>query len=136
MLCALILYVSGATYCLTSTPNDRFFFWETFHGNFIYSPTFRQKSAERKSPKKHFSYFIFDDWPGMRTQAFESNKSAHYLLDHGNLFTRYIFCKTLLKFFSNKKIIKTGQSSTLFIGLFAEKDNNKLNIVTNKPIIK
>ena len=29
--------------------------WETFHGNFIYSQSFCQKSAERKSPKKYFS---------------------------------------------------------------------------------
>ena len=33
-------------------------FWETFHGNFIYSQSFCQKSAERKSPKKYFLYFV------------------------------------------------------------------------------
>ena len=33
-------------------------FWETLHGNFIYSQSFCQKSAERKSPKKYFSYFV------------------------------------------------------------------------------
>ena len=31
-----------------------------FHGGFIYSQWFCQKSAERKSPKKYFSYFIFN----------------------------------------------------------------------------
>ena len=33
-------------------------FWENFHGNFIYSQSFCQKSAEKKSPKKYFSYFV------------------------------------------------------------------------------
>ena len=40
---------------------------ETFHGNFIYSKSFCQKSAERKTPKKYFLYFFFDVWPGART---------------------------------------------------------------------
>ena len=48
MLCALILYRSGGTY----------------------SQSFCQKSAERKSPKKYFSYFGFDVWPGTRPLAF------------------------------------------------------------------
>ena len=55
MLCALILYVSGETYILTSTPNDRFFV-KPFHGSFIYSKSFCQKLAERKSPKKYFFF--------------------------------------------------------------------------------
>ena len=38
--------------------SERQIFWETFHGNFIYSRSFCQKSAERKSPKKYFSYFV------------------------------------------------------------------------------
>ena len=29
----------------------------TFHGNFIYSQSFYQKSANRKAPKKYFLYF-------------------------------------------------------------------------------
>ena len=35
----------------------------------IYSQSFRQKSAERKSQKKYFLYFVFDVWPGSRIQA-------------------------------------------------------------------
>ena len=58
MLCVLISYIRGGTYSLKSTTNDRFF-WETFHGNFIYSQSFCQKSAERKSPKKYFSYLFW-----------------------------------------------------------------------------
>ena len=50
-------YISVGAYSLKSTPNDRLF-WETFHGNFIHFEGFSQKSAERKSPKKYFLYFI------------------------------------------------------------------------------
>ena len=32
--------------------------WESFHGNFIYSQSYCQKSAERKSPNEYFSYFV------------------------------------------------------------------------------
>ena len=38
--------------------SERQIFWETFHGNFIYFQSFCQKSAERKSPYKYFSYFV------------------------------------------------------------------------------
>ena len=49
-----------------------------FHGSFLfYSQSFCQKSAERKLTKKYFSYFIFDDWPGIRTQAFATNNPTH-----------------------------------------------------------
>ena len=60
---------SDLTYSLTSTPNDRFF-EKLFHGRFIYSQSYCQKSAERKSPKKYCFFFIFrfDAWPGIRTR--------------------------------------------------------------------
>ena len=60
-------------------------FEKLFHGRFIYSKIFYRKSAERKSPKKYFSYFIFDDWPGILTQAFASKKPTHHILEHGDL---------------------------------------------------
>ena len=44
---------------LFKADSERQIFWETFHGNFIYSQSFCQKSAERKSPKKYFLYFVF-----------------------------------------------------------------------------
>ena len=57
--------------------SERQIYWETFHGNFIYSQSFCQKSAERKSLRKYFSYFVlmFGSNPG-----FSSNKPTHYLL--------------------------------------------------------
>ena len=69
VVCVLILFISVRTYSLKSTPNDRSFFWETFHGNFlIYSQSSCQKFAETKSPKKYF-VFYFDIWPRARTLA-------------------------------------------------------------------
>ena len=50
---------------LFKVDSEQQIFWETFHDNFIYSQSFCQKSAERKSPKKYFSYFVFDVWPGL-----------------------------------------------------------------------
>ena len=105
MLFVLILYISGGTYSLKSSPNDRFF-WETFHGNFIYSQCYCQKSAERKSPKKYFSYFVLMlcclAWNS--NLGFLSNKPTHYLLDHGD----FIFIQL---FFLNKKKNKSKNKS-------------------------
>ena len=59
-----MLYISGGNYSLKSTPN--FFFWETFHGSFIYSQSFGQKHAERKSPKEylvpHTTYIMCENF--------------------------------------------------------------------------
>ena len=38
--------------------SERQIFWETFHGNFIYSQSFCQKS-ERKPRKKYFIFYLF-----------------------------------------------------------------------------
>ena len=73
VVCVLILYISGGTYSLKSTPYDRFFFEKLFLA-FNYSQSFCQKSAERKTPQKYFSYFV----------GFSSNKPTHCPLDHGD----------------------------------------------------
>ena len=44
--------------------------WETFSGNFIYSQSFCQKSAERKSPKKYFSYCVLMSGLGLEPWLF------------------------------------------------------------------
>ena len=41
-----------------------------------------QKSAERKSPKKYFSYFVLISWPETRTLAFRL--ISQHLLDRGD----------------------------------------------------
>ena len=79
MLCALILYMSGGTYSLSRLRTTDL--WETFHGNFIYFPSFCQKSAERKSPKKYLHIFVL---MGGLNLSLTSNKSTHYLLDNGD----------------------------------------------------
>ena len=57
VVCVNFIHEWG-TFSLTSTTNDRFF-EEIFHGRCIYSQTFCQKSAERKTPKIYcFSYFV------------------------------------------------------------------------------
>ena len=89
-MCVNFLLLSGRTYSLTSTPNDRFL-RNFFMAGFFYSQSLCHKSAERKSPKKYFSYFIFDDWPGIWTQALASNKPTHYILDHGNFIRQYTY---------------------------------------------
>ena len=68
MLCVLILYISDGTYSLKSTPNDRF--EKIFMEIFIYSQSFCQKSAERKSPKKYFSHFVLMSELGLESWLF------------------------------------------------------------------
>ena len=55
MLCVLILYVSGGTYSLTSTLNDRFLKNFLMAGLF-YSQGFCQKSAEKKAPNLVYTH--------------------------------------------------------------------------------
>ena len=81
MLCVLIIYISGGTYTLKSTPKDRYF-EKLLMAIIIYSQSFCKKSAERKSPQKFFFVFCFDVWPGARTRAYNKPTSLHlnYLL--------------------------------------------------------
>ena len=48
MLCVLLLYMSGGTYSLKSTPNDRLF--RIFYMTILFTLTI---FAERQSPKKY-----------------------------------------------------------------------------------
>ena len=85
MLCASISYVTGGNYSLTSTSNDRFlrnFSWQVYLFTGFLPEIFFI-----------FHFFFFDDWPGIETQAFASNKTTHYILDHSD------FISTLLLYF-------------------------------------
>ena len=66
--------MSGGTYSLTSTLNDRFF-EKLFHGRFIYSQSFCQKSAEREEVAEEI-FFIFHFWwlTWYTNPGFASNK--------------------------------------------------------------
>ena len=108
MLCALILYVSGGTYSLTSTPNDRFFM------AVLYTLRIFARNLLRESRRRNIFlfYFIFDDWPGIRTQAFGSNKPTHYLLDHGDF--EFIFdskFENKVLFYSFEKLFSIRKNS-------------------------
>ena len=46
VVCVNFIHKWRGPYSLKSTPTDRFF-WDAFHGNFIYSQSFCQKSAFR-----------------------------------------------------------------------------------------
>ena len=60
MLCALILYVSGWTYSLTSTSNNKFFFETFFHGKFYLLPEFLLENCwEEIAEEIFFIFFIF-----------------------------------------------------------------------------
>ena len=59
--------------------SERQIFWGTFPGNYIYSQSFCQKSAERKWLKKNFSYLVL-----MSGLGFSSHKPKHYLLHYGD----------------------------------------------------
>ena len=54
--------------------------------NLFHAQSFCRKSAARKLPKKYFVIFrlVGDVKPGIRIEAFTSNKPTHYLLDHGD----------------------------------------------------
>ena len=55
---------------LFNVDSERQFFEKLFHVRFIYSQSFCQKAAERKSPKKLiFSLFRFGVWPGIRNRV-------------------------------------------------------------------
>ena len=78
MLCVLFffLYISGGTYSLKSIPNDGFF-KKLFMAILIYS-------AKRKSPKNCFLVFLFWCLAWGSNPGFSSNKTTHFLLDHGD----------------------------------------------------
>ena len=53
MLCVFVLYISGETYSLELTKDDRFF-EKLFMAILLTLRVFCQKSAERKPSKKYF----------------------------------------------------------------------------------
>ena len=78
----------------------------------VYSHSFGQKPAERKSPKKYFLFvFRSDDWPGIRTRAFTSNKPTQYLLDHCD----FIFINLSNYFVKNRYVWKEQTDHSLLL---------------------
>ena len=69
MLCVLILYRNGGTYSLKSTPNDSFF-WETFHGNFIYFSKFSAEICWEEIAEEIIFYFVLMSGLGLELWLF------------------------------------------------------------------
>ena len=100
MLCALILYMSGETYSLKSTPNDRFlsnFFMAILFTLRVLARNYFKKTYLKK--KKLVSY--------KSTKIFKENTVVRYSL----LVSLWFFCTGLIKFiifsieFCRKKLI-------------------------------
>ena len=67
MLFALILYMSGETYSLTPTSNDKFF--KKFFMAALFTLKVFVRNLRRGSRRRNFFIFLFDVWPGFRTRA-------------------------------------------------------------------
>ena len=81
--CVLILYISGGTYCLKSTTNDRFFeklFMVILFTLRVFARNLLRGNRRRNTFRISFWCLAWDSNPG-----FSSNKPTHYLLDHGDL---------------------------------------------------
>ena len=70
-MCVLILYISGGTYSLKSTPNDRFL-WAAFHGNFFYS----QKNIFLKLENNFYEHFSIGTKDFIEIMKFLSESST------------------------------------------------------------
>ena len=82
MLCVLILYISGGTYSLKSTPNDRFFvklFMAILFTLRVLARNLLRGNRRRNTFRISFWCLAWDSNPD-----FSSNKPTHYLLDHGD----------------------------------------------------
>ena len=82
MLCVLILYISGGTYSLKSTANDRFF--EKLFMTIIITVRVFARNLLRGNRRRNTFRILFwclacGSYPG-----FTSNKPTHYLLDYGD----------------------------------------------------
>ena len=66
---ALILYMNGGTYNLTSTQNDDFLRNLFMAG--LFTPRVFERNLLRENSRRYIFFFIFrfDVWPGIRTQA-------------------------------------------------------------------
>ena len=80
--------MSGGTYSLKLSPNDRFF--ERLFMAVLFTLIVFEKNLLRGSRRNIFHISIFDDSSGMRTQAFESTKPTLYILDHCDIREGYL----------------------------------------------
>ena len=80
-MCVNFLYISGGTYSLKSTPNDRFekLFMAILFTLRIFARNLLRGNRRRNTFRISFRCPAWDSNPG-----FSSNKPTHYLLDQGD----------------------------------------------------
>ena len=83
MLCVLILYISGGSYNLKSTPNDR------FHGNFLLTLRVFARNLMRANRQRNIFHISFWCLTWHLNLFLMSNKLTHYLLDYVNFLLYY-----------------------------------------------
>ena len=113
MLCVLILYISGGTYSLKSTLNDRFFeklFMAILFNLRAFARNLLRGNRRRNTFHISFWRLVWDSNPG-----FSSNKPTHYLLDHGDLNT--VFFRNKLVFHFSQHFLFTILIITFFLSV-------------------
>ena len=83
MLCVLILYISGGTYSLKSTPNDRFF--EKLFMAILFTLRNFARNLLRGNRRRNIFGILFLCLARGSNPGFSSNKRTHYLQDHGDV---------------------------------------------------
>ena len=81
MLCVLILCISGGTYSLKSTPNDRFF--EKLFIVILFTLRVSARNLLRGNRRRNNFHILFWCLAWISKTAFSYNKPTHYLLNHG-----------------------------------------------------
>ena len=97
MLCVLILYISGGTYSLMSTPNDGFFekiFMAILFILRVFARTLLRENRRWNTFRISFWCLAWDSNPGC-----SSNKPTHYLLDDEIKFIKFKKKKTYIRTF-------------------------------------
>ena len=84
MLCMLILYISGRTYSLKSTPNDKFLFLRNFSWQFLFTLRVFARNLLRGNRQRNTFRIFFWCLTWGSNSSFSSNKPTDNLLDHGD----------------------------------------------------
>ena len=109
MLCVLILYISGGTYCLKSTLNDRFFkklFIAILFTLRVFARNLLRGNRRRNTFDILFWCLAWGSIPG-----FTSNMATHYLLDYGDFNINPYNFKMFLCIFSQYCILSLHDTS-------------------------
>ena len=124
IVCVLILCISGGTYSLKSSPNDRFF-WETFLFTFR---AFARNLLKGNRRRNNFRILLWClGW--VSKPVFSSNKPTHYLLDHGDFLETI---KAAILIWNLKNIcLNTNKYWNSFSLTFSLTKKKKINLGTN-----